>query len=223
MTGSAPQHRLPGDRLLTLARLVFDEPALSTIIRPALADLQREVQDAPGSAGRLSARVRGYIAFWKLVAAAPFMFPVSPTARPLATLLLGASGGNALLVFVVALAVVSWPMFGSFIVAAAIGGAFVAVALRRWYTRHPSALAPDNPLASRPKAEINLSSIPVAGDIGGLFFVVGAVMTVLLGVPAVRWFILGSIIGGCMLAVGVFAWRSSHPAKVSAASSILLR
>jgi hypothetical protein len=66
-----------------------------------------------------------------------------------------------------------------------------------------------------------MSSIPVAGDIGGLFFVVGAVVTVLLGVPAVRWFILGSVAGGCLLAVGVFAWRSSHPSEP--ASSISLR
>jgi hypothetical protein len=65
-----------------------------------------------------------------------------------------------------------------------------------------------------------MSSIPVAGDIGGLFFVVGAVVTVLLGVPAVRWFILGSVAAGCLLAVGVFAWRSSHPSEPANSISV---
>ena len=61
-----------------------------------------------------------------------------------------------------------------------------------------------------PGAEINLSSIPVAGDIGGLLFVIGAIVTVLLGLPDIRWFVLGSVVVGAVLAGGLFVWRSSH-------------
>lgn len=220
MTRTASETRLPGRVLLLIARALFEEPVCSAVIHPAIADLQREVQDAQGALQRAQAYLRGYLAFWTLMVMAPF------TLRGLAggglmTLLLGRTGANGLIVFVVALLWASWPMFGRFIAAAVIGGALVALARRRWYTRHPSTVASDGRPASRPSAEINLSSIPVAGDIGGLFFVVGAVMTVLLGVPAVRWFILGSIAGGCVLAVGVFAWRSSHPSEP--ASSISLR
>jgi hypothetical protein len=209
--------------LTQLARALFDEPVRSGVIDAAVADLQREVQEAQGGVRRVHAYVRGYVAFWKLVVLAPFMFPdrPAPASGRLITALVGRTGGNGLVVFVVALLWASWPMFGWFIGAAAIGGTLLAVALRRWYTHHPSEFAPDDPLASLPSAQINMSSIPVAGDIGGLFFVVGAVVTVLLGVPAVRWFILGSVAGGCLLAVGVFAWRSSHPSEP--ASSISLR
>jgi hypothetical protein len=207
--------------LLLIARVLFEEPVCSAVIHPAIADLQREVQDAQGALQRAQAYLRGYLAFWTLMVMAAFTLRGRRASGGLMTLLLGRTGANGLVVFVVALLWASWPMFGRFIAAAVIGGALVALALRRWYTRHPSTVASDRRLASRPSAEINLSSIPVAGDIGGLFFVVGAVMTVLLGVPAVRWFILGSIAGGCVLAVGVFAWRSSHPSEQ--ASSISLR
>jgi hypothetical protein len=207
--------------LLQIARALFDEPVCSAIIDPAIADLQREVQDAQGRLQRAQAYLRGYLAFWTLVVMAPFTLRGRRAGGGLMTLLLGRTGANGLIVFVVALIWASWPMFGRFIAAAVIGGALVALALRRWYTRHPSTVASDRRLASRPSAEINLSSIPVAGDIGGLFFVVGTVMTVLLGVPAVRWFILGSIAGGFVLAFGVYAWRSSHPSEP--ATSISLR
>ena len=221
MTRPTPETRPPGRVLLLIARALFEEPLCSAVIDPAVADLQREVQDAEGTLQRAQAYLRGYLAFWTLMVMAPFTLRGRRAGGGLMTLLPGRTGANGLVVFVVALLWASWPMFGRFIAAAVIGGALVALALRRWYTRHPSTVASDRRLASRPSAEINLSSIPVAGDIGGLFFVVGAVMTVLLGVPAVRWFILGSIAGGCVLAFGVFAWRSSHPSEQ--ASSISLR
>jgi hypothetical protein len=275
MTRSTPKHRLPGDRLLALARLIFDEPALSTVVSPALADLQQEMREAGASrVKRLTARVRGYVAFSRLVLSAPFITPSSPLGSPLTSLVLGTHGGNLLLVLAVALlaaiapvfgwfavAVIAfgsllaialrlwnnrhpearaaadplvslsavtllaalWSMFGWFVVATIAGGALMAIVLRRWNTRHPSALAPANPLASRPDAEINLSSIPVAGDIGGLLFVIGAIVTVLLGLPDIRWFVLGSVVVGCVLASSLFVWRSSHTEALGPANSILRR
>ena len=113
-----------------------------------------------------------------------------------------------------------WSMFGWFVLAGAGGGVIMAIALRRWNTRHPSELAP---AARVPGAEINLSSIPVAGDIGGLLFVIGAIITVLLGLPDIRWFVLGSVVVGAVLAGGLFAWRSSRTAATAPANSIIRR
>ena len=76
-----------------------------------------------------------------------------------------------------------------------------------------------DPLAGRPGAQINLSSIPVAGDFGGLMFVVGSIVIVLLGFPDVRWFVLGSIAAGSVMAAGLFAWRSTHLDRVPPAVS----
>ena len=124
---------------------------------------------------------------------------------------------------VVALFAAIWSMFGWFVLAAVAGGAVMAIALRRWNTRHPSELAPRGGRGSMPGAEINLSSIPVAGDIGGLMFVIGAIVTVLLGLPDIRWFVLGSVVVGAVLAGGLFAWRSSHAGALTPANSILRR
>ena len=258
---------------MKLARLLFDEPALSTIVSPALADLQHETRDAGSNRiKQLAARARGYLAFSRLVLSAPLIASSSPIGGPLTTMVLGKHGGNLLLVLALALfaairplfgwfavgvmvfgAVLAialrfwntrhpgmrgrpalalpacallaavWSMFGWFVVAAIGCGALFAIALRRWNTRHPTALAPEKSCSSMPAAEINLSSIPVAGDIGGLFFVVGAIVTVLLGLPDIRWFVLGSAVAGTALAGGLFAWRSAHTGALTPANSILRR
>jgi hypothetical protein len=134
-----------------------------------------------------------------------------------------ARGGAAdplLSVLAVALFAAIWSMFGWFVLAAMAGGVLMAIALRRWNTRHPSQLAP---ASRKPDAEINLSSIPVAGDIGGLLFVIGAIITVLLGLPDIRWFVLASVVAGATFAGGLFAWRSFHSTTLTPANSILRR
>jgi hypothetical protein len=132
----------------------------------------------------------------------------------------GARGGAAdplLSLLAVALFAAIWSMFGWFVLAAIAGGLIMAVALRRWNTRHPSRFAPR---ARTPGAEINLSSIPVAGDIGGLLFVIGAIVTVLLGLPDIRWFVLASVVVGAVLAGGLFLWRSARTSTVVPVNSI---
>jgi len=134
-----------------------------------------------------------------------------------------ARGGAAdplLTLLAVTLFAAIWSMFGWFVLAAVGGGVIMAILLRRWNTRHPSQLAPRS---QRPDAEINLSSIPVAGDFGGLLFVIGAIVTVLLGLPDIRWFVLGSVVVGAVLAAGLFAWRSSQASRLAPANSILRR
>ena len=263
-------NRRPGERLVKLATLLFDEPTRSTFVIPALADYQLELKEAGDSViGRWIAHVRGYAAFARLLVAAPFIVPSAPIGGPVTTFVTGRYGGNMLLVLALALfaairplfgwfavavlalgvalailirlwntrhpnarggaadplltvLIVSlfaaiWSMFGWFVLASVGGGVIMAIALRRWNTRHPSQLAPR---AQTPGAEINLSSIPVAGDIGGLFFVIGAIVTVLLGLPDIRWFILGSVVVGAVLAGGLFAWRSSQTSRLAPMNSI---
>ena len=271
MTASTP-NRQPGERLVKLATLLFDEPTRSTFVLPALADFQHDLQDAGARPlARLTAHVRGYAAFARLVVAAPFIVPSAPMGSPITTFVTGKYGGNLLLVLavalfaairpwfgwfavavmalgvlvaialrvwhtrhpdarggadpllsilVVALFAAIWSMFGWFVLAAVAGGAIMAVALRRWNTRHPSQFAP---AARTPGAEINLSSIPVAGDIGGLLFVIGAIITVLLGLPDIRWFVLASVVVGAAFAGGLFVWRSFRSASLTPANSILRR
>jgi hypothetical protein len=271
MTASTP-NRQPGERLVKLATLLFDEPTRSTFVLPALADFQHELQDAGASPlNRLTAHVRGYAAFARLLLAAPFIVPAAPMGSPITSFVTGRYGGNLLLVLalalfaairpwfgwfavaviafgvvvaialrvwhtrhpgsrggadpllsllVVALFAAIWSMFGWFVLAAVAGGVIMAVALRRWHTRHPSQFAP---AARTPGAEINLSSIPVAGDIGGLLFVIGAIITVLLGLPDIRWFVLASVVVGAVLACGLFLWRSSRTSDLVPANSILRR
>jgi hypothetical protein len=135
----------------------------------------------------------------------------------------GARGGAAdplLTLLAVALFAAIWSMFGWFVLAAVAGGLIMAMVLRRWNTRHPSEFAPRS---QRPAAEINLSSIPVAGDIGGLLFVISAIIIVLLGLPDIRWFVLGSVVVGAVLAGGLFVWRSSRSTALTPANSILRR
>ena len=270
MTAVTPHRRQPGERLVKLATLLFDEPTRSTFVIPALADYQQELEEAGASViSRSIAHARGYAAFARLLVAAPFIVPSAPLGGPVTTFVTGRYGGNMLLVLAlalfaairplfgwfavavlalgVALAIVLrlwntrhpnarggaadplltllivtlfaaiWSIFGWFVIWAVGGGVITAVMLRRWNTRHPSQLAPR---AQTPGAEINLSSIPVAGDIGGLLFVIGAIVTVLLGLPDIRWFALGSVVVGAVLAGGLFVWRSSQTGRLAPVNSI---
>lgn len=58
--------------------------------------------------------------------------------------------------------------------------------------------------------DINMSSIRVGGDLGGLIFAAGAVAILLIGVPGLRWFIGLSLPLAGVLATAVIAWRRVH-------------
>ena len=86
-------------------------------------------------------------------------------------------------------------------------GALIAFLIHAWYERHPSEIAmpPDAPWRS---PQINFSSTDVAGNVGGLIFVVGSVLIVSLGLPSVFWFLLAGTIAACFVAWGLAAWHS---------------
>jgi hypothetical protein len=55
--------------------------------------------------------------------------------------------------------------------------------------------------------EINISRIRVGGDLGGLIFVVGLEVCLLIGVPTARGFFGGSVAGGVVVAALLFWWH----------------
>ena len=69
---------LPGRVLLALSKRLFDESVVTTIIMPVIADLQREVADAGDDrTRRRHARLRGYLAYWRVVMTVVFTIPTS--------------------------------------------------------------------------------------------------------------------------------------------------
>ena len=115
-------------------------------------------------------------------------------------------GAGFLVLLVALLMAATWLFFKAFIVASAVAGTLAAMLLRRWHTRHPSAL-PYSPRTRVP--EINLSRIPVAGDEAGLMFAVGGVAVVIIGVPDLAWYFVSALACAGLLACGLFAWRSA--------------
>jgi hypothetical protein len=201
----------PGSLLLRIARVVFEPAVIEDVVQPTIADLQREVAAAGvHRARRRRALLNGYRAFWTLVLLAPFSF-VRWTRTP--------SRGSAFpdLAERIAFALISVTVVSSMLVVAGrwtlapvLASVLVAIGLHAWWRRHPSLIA----LPDRVRTpEINLSSIPVGGDIAGLMFVVGSVLTVTAAIPMVRWFLVGVVVGGFALALVLTRWHASHASR----------
>ncbi len=221
MTSSTPDHRMPGTLLLHVARLIFDEPTLSSVICPAIADFQQELHDAAANrARRFTARRRACWAFSKLVV---MLFASSPIGSRDAIGAPPRAGGGALFLLVTVLVAGTWPFFGWFSAFAVIGGVLLAITMRWWHNRHPSVLGEADPVKGMRRPEINLSSIPVAGNVGGLIFAVGSIVIVILGLPELRWFSLAAVLSGVLVAGALFAWRRAHPSGMLPENSIVLR
>jgi hypothetical protein len=209
MTGSTSGPRAPGAILLKLARLLFSDHFLSTVIHPTISDLQREVAAAgPGGLKRLRARWRGYRAFWTLTLVAPFVSSPSGDRGPVAfpDAIARLAGGS----MVVGLLAVVGPMLGVWVAGVAAASALVAIVIHAWYEQHPSNIpTPTKPQRRWP--QINFSSTEVEGNIGGLIFVIGAVFIVTVGLPSVIWFLFAGTVAGSILAWCLTAWHASYP------------
>jgi hypothetical protein len=223
MTGSTSGPRVPGTILLKLARLLFDERLVSAVIEPTISDLQREVAGAGHTAlNRLRARWRGYVAFWTLTVIAPFVSWGSPVGDRGTVAFPDAVARLAVGSIVVGLLAVVGPVLGAWVAAVTAVGALIAIVMHAWYARHPSELpGPTEPQRRSP--QINFSSTEVAGNIGGLIFVVGSVFIVAIGLPSVIWFLFGGTIAGCLLAWCLAAWHTNHPDRGRPQNQIVLR
>jgi hypothetical protein len=196
--------------LLRLVRLVFDDAATDRILEPALADFQRAVADAGTRPVRRAwVLVREHAAFGKLVAMALTM-PNAGAGAPLTALLLGRNSAASLLLLVPILYLgLSW-LFTGFVAGSIAGGIVMSFAIASWNQRHPTVLARAGRDGTSKDPEINISSVPVGGDIGGFFFVVASSAVALLGVPGLRLFVIGAAVMGLAVAWARVAWMRAH-------------
>lgn len=109
-----------------------------------------------------------------------------------------------------ALFVATWPFFAAFTISTLAVGLVAGMAMRSWYWHHPGRIA--LPVRTLP-SEINLSSIPVRDDVGGLLFAVASA-AILLGLPPLRWFLLGSLLCAGVFAFALAAWRRHSAASL---------
>ena len=224
MTGNSSGPRVPGTTLLTIARFLFNEHLISTVVQPTVSDLQREIAAAgPRGFKRLRAQWRGYSAFWTVMLVAPLTLGPSPAQQAGAIAFPDAVARLAAGSIVVTLLVVVGPLLGVWVAAITAVGALFAIVMHAWYVRHPS----DNPAPTDPQRrrtpQINFSSTEVAGNIGGLIFVVGSVFIVAVGLPSVTWFLFVAAVAGSVLAWALVVWHVSHPKRGLPENLIVLR
>lgn len=222
MMASTPQSGPPGRVLAAIARRLFDSHVLSAVILPTIADLQREVQAADSGLGRVCARWRGYRAFWTLVLLAPVAFWWSPARQSGTVAFPDALARLAVTsIGIVVLAIVG-PVLGGWMAAVTAAGALVALVIHAWYARHPLTVpAPAEHEPSTP--QINFSSTAVAGNVGGLIFVVGSVFIVAVGVPSLIVFLTAAAVSGGICAWALLRWHASHPMRGLPKNPIELR
>jgi hypothetical protein len=201
--------RLPGHLVMRLASFCFDEPALTLIVAPAVADFQREVVAAGGAA--TGVRLRGYVALAGLLVLAAFV-PGAGAGAPLTRLLLGLDGASSLALLAPVFYLAVSPVFGPFVAGTAVAGLALAVGLRAWNTRYPAVLAGARRSDGRDPV-INISSVAIGGNVGGFFFVLASVLTIVLGVPELRVFLLGAVACGVCLAIALGWWHRGHTAS----------
>ena len=102
-----------------------------------------------------------------------------------------------------------------------IGGLTFAIVIHRWNSRHPSQIvSPELDVAKRP--EINLSAIPVGGNIGGLMFMAGSLAILVAGLPKWRWFFAVAVAGGFLTAAALVKWHATHGTHDRGGSFIVL-
>jgi hypothetical protein len=223
MTGNSSGPRVPGTTLLRIARFLFSEHLISAVVQPTISDLQREIAAAgPHRFKRLRAQWRGYWAFWTVMLVAPLTFRPSPAQQAGAVAFPDAVARLAVASIVVALLVIVGPLLGVWVAAITAAGALFAIVMHAWYVRHPSDIpAPTEPQRRTP--QINFSSTEVAGNIGGLIFVVGTVFIVAVGLPSVIWFLFVAAVAGSLLAWALVVWHASHPKRGLPENLIVLR
>ena len=100
--------------------------------------------------------------------------------------------------------VLDWFFLGSIAL-----GAIVAAFLRR--SRATTADIADE--GRRP--EIRIDSIPVGGGVAGLIFAVGSCLIFLVGIPALRWFLLLAVLVGSAIGGLLWRWHKNRPVEIT--------
>ncbi len=88
-------------------------------------------------------------------------------------------------------------------------GAVVAALLRR-----SRATTPDIADEGR-RPEISMHRIPVGGGAAGLIFAVGSCLVFLVGIPALRWFLLLAVVVGSAIGGLLWRWHKNRPVEIT--------
>ena len=122
-------------------------------------------------------------------------------------------GGAVLLLLVVLLFACLWTLFDMASIAIPVMGVCAGVALRVWHDRHPTT---EYTRATRfVLPQINISAIPVGDDVGGVLFACGALVIMIVGVPAMQWFAGASMLCALLWAAALIRYRRSALANDS--------
>ena len=68
---------------------------------------------------------------------------------------------------------------------------------------------------------INFSSLEIGGDFGGLVFVVGTIVCLLIGLPEARVMFFGGLAGGAIVAAILVRWGRRHATRSSGGPIVL--
>ena len=61
--------------------------------------------------------------------------------------------------------------------------------------------------------EINMSQVKVDGGAIGLLFALSTVYIFFVGIPAVRWFLVGALVTGLVVSLGLYLFHRHFPAR----------
>lgn len=202
------RRRLPGTLFLKVARLIFAEQLIESVFSPAVADYRQELEEAGrGRVEQLTVCGRWYWAFLSLIIVVPLSMRTSPITGRSYGMMPRLDGAWLLVLLAAALCIGSWRFFGSFVIGATAAGALLALGMRVWRDGHPSGVVEPGWWAPPLPVQINLSSMPVAGDGPGIVVAVGTVLIVVVGLPGLWWFYVAAGLGSLLVAVGLVIRR----------------
>src|SRR4051812_12987210 len=98
--------------------------------------------------------------------------------------------------------------FGPFALPALFFGVLFAGVLHRWSGAPGGVVETSDKLRLVP---MNFSEVHIGADAGGLIFVLGSLAILALGLPTLRWFLIGSVMAAAALAAARIAWTDTHP------------
>ena len=67
---------------------------------------------------------------------------------------------------------------------------------------------------------ISMHKLPVGGNVMGAVFVIGVVVMFLVGIPLARWFLLGGIVLGGLLAMVFAAFHKRRSVEITDLSGV---
>jgi hypothetical protein len=126
------------------------------------------------------------------------------------------NGGGAVLLLLVGLLFASlWTLFDVISLATLLMAMCVGAVLRVWHDGHPATEYTRSRDDRFLLPQINISAVPVGADVGGLLFVGAALLTFIIGLPAMRTFAVASMLCSLISAAVLVYWRRAVTTPVT--------